>query len=98
MTSGRLRGLNAAEFCGNTEFSILQFIFSITKEVEQKVIQKKLIYYEQITRYVQKQIEIFFIPFNIKPALQCTYKYEAYNTIMFKLKNILKENNIFQCL
>ena len=90
--------MKAADFCGKMDFSILQFIFSITDDIQQKIEQKKLFYKEQIIRYVKKQIDFFFKTFNLTTALLYTYKYEAYNTIMFKLKNILKENNIFQCV
>ena len=90
--------MKAADFCGKTDLSILQFIFSITDDIQQKIEQKKLFYKEQIIRYVNKQIDFFFKTFNLTTALLHTYKYEAYNTIMFKLKNILKENNIFQCV
>ncbi len=86
------------EYCGNTEFSILHFIFSLTDEVSEKIAEKKLFYKEQIKRYVKKQIDFFFKGYHLKNALLHTYKYEAYNTIMFKLKGILKKHNVFQCV
>lgn len=85
------------EFCGNMEFSIIQFTFSFTNHIREKIKSKELFYKEQIIRYVQKQIEFFLNGFNLKSTLLYTYKYEVYNTIMFKLKTTFKENNIFQC-
>lgn len=90
--------MKVAEFCGNVEYSILQFIFSFTDDVREKIAEKELFYKEQIVRYVQKQIDLFFRAFNFKGALLQVYKNEAYSTIMFKINNTLKEHNIFQCV
>jgi hypothetical protein len=78
--------------------SILQFIFSLTSDIREKIEQKKLFYKEQIARYAQKKIDFFFKAYNMRNALLQSYKYEVYNTIMFKLKNILKEHNVFRCV
>ncbi|HWL23714.1 MAG TPA: hypothetical protein VNR38_08185 [Ureibacillus sp.] len=86
------------EYCGSMESSILDFIFSLTDEILEKIQYRKLFYQEQIARYVQKQIDFFFNTYNLKTALLYSYKHEAYNTIMFKLKNHLKEHNILQCV
>jgi hypothetical protein len=90
--------MTVAEYCGNMESSILHFIFSFTDDIREKMAQKKLFYKEQIVRYVKEQIDLFFKAFNLKSALLYTYKYETYNTIMFKLKNNLKEYNVYQCV
>lgn len=90
--------MTVTEYCGNMESSILQFIFSLTDDIRQRIEQKKLFYKEQIVRYAEKQIDFFFKAYNLKNALLHSYKNEAYNTIMFKLKNILKEHNVFQCV
>lgn len=90
--------MNIEEFCGNLDYSILQFTFSFTNHICEKITKKELFYKEQIIRYVQKQIDFFFKTYNLKSALLSSYKYEVYNTIMFKLKNILKENNILRCI
>jgi len=90
--------MTVTEYCGNMESSILQFIFSLTDDIRQRIEQKKLFYKEQIVRYAEKQIDFFFKAYNLTNALLNSYKHEAYNTIMFKLKNILKEHNVFQCV
>lgn len=90
--------MNLVEYCGNTEFSILQFIFSTTDEIKEKISQKKLFYKEQIIRYISQQIDHFFKRFTIKKALLQAYRNDTYNTIMFKLKHTLKERIIFQCV
>jgi hypothetical protein len=90
--------MKLSEYCGKIESSILNFIFSFTDDIREKVEQKKLFYKEQIKRYVKKQIDFFFKSYNLKSALLYTYKYETYNTIMFKLKSVLKEHNIFRCV
>lgn len=90
--------MTITEYCGNVESSILHFIFSLTDEINEKIAQKKLFYKDQIKRYVKKQIDFFFKAYRLKTALLQSYKYEAYNTIMFKLQNTLKEYNIFQCV
>jgi hypothetical protein len=89
--------MELAEYCGNIDFSILQFIFSLTDDIKEKISQKKLFYKEQITRYITQQIDYFFKSFTFNKALLQTYKNEAFNTIMFKLKNTIKEHIIFQC-
>jgi hypothetical protein len=86
------------EYCGEMEYSILQFIFSSTNHIREKIEKKELFYKEQIVRYVQQQIDFFFKAYHLKSALLQTYKYEIYNTIMFKLKNILKEHHFLQCI
>ncbi|WP_394232335.1 hypothetical protein [Niallia oryzisoli] len=90
--------MKIAEYCGNFELSIIQFIYSLTDEVNEKIKKRKLFYKEQIIRYIQKCIDSFFIQHNLKAALLQAYKNDVFNTIMFKLKNILKENHIFQCI
>ncbi len=90
--------MNLVEFCGNTEFSILQFIFSTTDEIKEKISEKKLFYKEQIIRYISQEIDHFFKRFTIKKALLQAYRNDAFNTIMFKLKHTLKERIIFQCV
>jgi hypothetical protein len=91
--------MTITEYCGNFEYSILQFVIHLTNDIREKIQQKKLFYKEQIIRYAEKQLDFFFKKaYNLKSALLNTYKQEAYNTIMFKLKNILKEHNIFQCV
>lgn len=86
------------EYCGNFEYSILQFVIHLTDDIREKIQQKKLFYKEQIVRYAKKQLDFFFKSYNLKSALLNTYKQEAYNTIMFKLKNTLKEHNVLQCV
>ncbi len=90
--------MKVTEYCGHLESSILNFIFSFTDEITEKIEQKKLFYKEQIKRYVKKQIDLFFKAYKLKDALLNSYKYETYNTIMFKLKSTLKEYNIFRCI
>lgn len=89
--------MKLSEYCGNTEFSILQFIFRITDDIKEKIAQKKLFYKEQVTRYITKQIDLFFQNFTLSQALLQTYKYEAFNSIIFKLKSILEKDIIFRC-
>lgn len=86
------------EYCGNIDFSILQFTFSFTEHIRKKITKKELFYQEQIERYAQKRIEFFLKRFDLKSALFFTYKYEVFNTIMFKLKNILQEQNVLRCV
>ena len=45
--------MNVAEYCGTTEFPILQFIFSLTDDIREKIVQKKLFYKEQVMRYAR---------------------------------------------
>ncbi|WP_338452254.1 hypothetical protein R4Z09_10415 [Niallia oryzisoli] len=90
--------MNIVEFCGNMELAMIKFVYSLTDDVNEKIVRKKLFYKEQIVRYVQKQIDVFFMKHNLKAALVQTYKNECFNTIMFKLKSILKEKPIFQCI
>jgi hypothetical protein len=87
-----------SEYCGKMEFYILQFIFSTTDKIKEKISQKKLFYKEQIIRYISQQIDHFFKRFTIKKALLQVYRNDAFNTIMFKLKHTLKEHIIFQCV
>jgi hypothetical protein len=90
--------MNIAEYCGSTEFPVLQFIFSLTDDIREKIVQKKLFYKEQIIRYANKQIDFFFKSKNLACALEHSYKNEVYNTIMFKLNYILKEHPVLQCI
>jgi hypothetical protein len=86
------------EYCGNIDFSILQFIHSFTDHIRKKITKKELFYREQIERYAKKRIDFFLKGFNLKSALFSTYKYEVFNTIMFKLNKILQEHNVMRCV
>lgn len=90
--------MDLAEYCGKTEYSIIQFVFSITDEIQEKITQKKFIYKEQIIRYINRRIDYFFKPFTLKNALLQTYKNEVFNSVMFKLKATIKEHIIFKCV
>jgi hypothetical protein len=98
LTKERNLVMKMVEYCGKLEFSILQFVMSFTDEIREKIEKKQLFYKEQIIRYVQKQIDFFFKAYNLKHGLLNSYKYEVYNSIMFKLRTILKEHNILQCV
>ena len=89
--------MTLVEYCGDIEFSILQFIFSTTDEIEKKISQKKLFYKEQIIRYIKQKIDRFFKGFTMKKALLQTYRNDTFNTIMFKLQHTLKTRIIFRC-
>ncbi|MBB6445375.1 hypothetical protein [Bacillus benzoevorans] len=86
------------EYCGKLEFSVLQFIVALTDEIRQKMEQRKLFYQEQIIRFAKNKINFFFKGFQMKDALLAVYKNEVFNTIMFKIKYLLKEYNILQCV
>lgn len=86
------------EYCGHTEFSILQFTIHLTEEIHQKIKEKNLFYHEQIIRFTKKRIDHFFQGLQIKEALRSVYKNEVFNTIMIKIKSILKEYQILRCV
>lgn len=90
--------MSLSEFCGKTEFSILQFTYYLTDDVKEKIIQKKLFYNEQIKRYIYKQVDLFFQNDNFNTAIVQTYKYEIYTTIVFRLKDLINKKVIFSCL
>lgn len=90
--------MTAEEYCGHVEFSILRFIFSFTDDVREKIAKEELFYQEQIVRYAEKQVDLFFRALGVNGAILHVYKNEAFNTIMFKIKNLLKEHNIFRCI
>jgi hypothetical protein len=74
------------EYCGRTDFSILQFTFKVTDDIKEKMGQKKLLHKNDIVQYIHGQMDHFFQKFNFKPALLQTYKNEVLNSVMFKLK------------
>ncbi|WP_338469342.1 hypothetical protein R4Z10_10930 [Niallia sp. XMNu-256] len=90
--------MELVEYCGKAEYSILQFIFSITDEIREKITQRKFIYREQIVRYIKRRIDYFFKQFTFKHALLQTYKNEVFNSVMFKLNSTIKEHIIFKCV
>lgn len=90
--------MSLSEFCGKTEFSILQFTYYMMEDVKEKINRKKLFYNEQVKRYIDKQVDLFFRNYDFNEALIQTYKYEIYNTIVFKLRNLLKKKVIFSCV
>lgn len=89
--------MSLSEFCGKTEFSILQFTYYLTDDVKEKIIQKSLYYHEQVERYIYKNIDLFLRNYNFNDALAQTYKHEIFNTIMFRLKDLIKNKIIFSC-
>jgi hypothetical protein len=89
--------MNLVEYCGSIEFSILQFVFSTTHEIKEKILQKKLFYKEQIIRFIQQKMDCFFKGFTVNKALLQAYRNDTFNTIMFKLQPTLKTQIIFRC-
>lgn len=87
--------MNIIEFCGKIEFSTLQFVFSLTDHMSEKISKKELFNKEQIVCYVKKQIDSFFksLNWNFKSSVLNVYKSEVYNTVIFKINYILKEQN-----
>ncbi len=83
--------MNIKEYCGKTEFATLQFIFSLTDHMSRKISKRELISIEQIIRYVKKQINCFFKSLNLKSSVSNLYKSEVFNTVMFKIKYIIKD-------
>lgn len=90
--------MSLSEFCGKTEFSILQFTYYLTDDVKDKIDQKKLFYNEQIERYIYKQVDLFFQNYDFNNAIVQTYKYEIYTTIIFRLKDLINKKIIFSCV
>lgn len=89
--------MSLSEFCGKTEFSILQFTYYMTDDVREKINRKKLFYNDQIKRYIHKQVDLFFRNYDFNNALVQTYKYEIYNTVIFRLKELINKKIIFSC-
>lgn len=90
--------MNIKEFCGKTEFTTLQFIISLTDHMSRKIANRELISKEQIVRYVKKQINSFFKSLNLNSSVLNVYKSEVFNSVMFKLKYILKEKQYFSII
>ncbi len=82
----------------NGERSILKFIISTSEDIKTKIRNKIFFYEEQIHRYVLKQVELFLYYLYTDRALLTVYKYEIFNSIMFRLKTSMKENLIFKCI
>ncbi|RHW35874.1 hypothetical protein D1B33_12300 [Lysinibacillus yapensis] len=78
--------MSLRDYCGKTDFSILQFIFKMTEDITEKVKDKKLHHKEDIAQYIHEHMDHFFQKFQLKQALLQTYKNEVFNSIMFKLK------------
>lgn len=74
------------EYCGKTEFSILQFTIKVTHDIKEKMAQKKLLHKDEMVQYIHRQMDQFFQKFSLKPALLQTYKNEVLNSVMFRLK------------
>lgn len=87
------------EYCGALDLSLLEFVFSMTDDIREKISQKKLFYKEQIMRYVHKRIDLFFKQQTVTNPLLQVYKFEVYNTIMFRVNNELKgQRAMLQCV
>ena len=84
-------------FCGELHFTALDFIFDLLAENTTKIQKKILFYEEQIFSYARKQLEHFFLTVHLTPAVLCAYKNELWNTLVFKLKCIVKEKQVLKC-
>lgn len=89
--------MDISEYCGELEFSIIQFVFQLTNDIKEKIIKKKLFYHEQIRRYITQRIDFFFQPYQLKKAVLQTYKHEVFRTIQFKLQQTFRKHIIFHC-
>ncbi|WP_028403050.1 hypothetical protein [Ectobacillus panaciterrae] len=85
-------------YCGKLHFAILDFTFCLLNEITKKIQERNLFYENQILNYARKKLDNFFQTLCLEPALINTYKNETWNTITFKLKQVVKEKQIFQCL
>lgn len=62
------------DFISQQDYILIQFSFSLIRDVEQKIHKKHLIYENQVKSYVSNKVEEFIIQLGVKLSLQSIYK------------------------
>ncbi len=90
--------MQLAEYIGKTEFDMIHFSLSLIKEIDYKINQKVFFYQNQVSSYINDQVERYIHTLHVKGSLQFIYKAEIHNMINPRLKILFEKHRLFQCL
>lgn len=86
------------DFISQQDYKLIQFSFSLIRDVEQKIHKKHLIYENQVKSYVSNKVEEFIIQLDVKRSLQSIYKAELVLLMKQHLNGMLKRNCLLKCV
>ena len=90
--------MQIADYIGKTEFDMIYFSLSLIKEIDDKIKEKIFFYQNQVSTYINDQVEKYIRTLHVKGSLQFIYKVEIHNIINPKLKMLFEKHSLFHCL
>lgn len=86
------------DFMLHPDYELVQFSFSLVRDVEQKLRSKHLFYENQVKNYVKDQINAFIIKMNVKKALSTVYKAELHMLVKHRLDALTQRYSLLKCV
>lgn len=86
------------DFISQQDYILIQFSFSLIRDVEQKIHKKHLIYENQVKSYVSNKVEEFIIQLGVKLSLQSIYKAELLLLMKQHLNSMMKRTCLLKCV
>ncbi|MBU7593159.1 hypothetical protein [Metabacillus halosaccharovorans] len=90
--------MQIADYIGRTEFDMIHFSLSLIKEIDYKIKQKVFFYQNQVSTFINDQVERFVHTLHVKGSLQYVYKAEIHKMITPKLKMLFEKHCLFHCV
>ncbi|PMC39214.1 hypothetical protein CJ195_04585 [Bacillus sp. UMB0899] len=90
--------MHLSDYIGKTEYDMIHFSLSLIKEIDSKIKQNIFFYQNQVSTYINDQVEHYIHTLHVKSSLQFIYKAEIHNMINPKLKILFEKHRLLQCL
>lgn len=90
--------MQIADYIGKTEFDMIHFSLSLIKEIDVKINQKIFFYQNQVSTYINDQVEQYIHTLHVKRSLQFLFKAEIHKIIKPKLKMLFEKHSLFHCI
>ncbi|MBM7647352.1 hypothetical protein JOC78_000273 [Bacillus ectoiniformans] len=84
------------EFCGTTDYSVTQFAVQLSKEIQDMMSNRTIFYQDQIDRLIERRTSLFLKSLSLSPALASVYKRQILQHILFKIKPVMKQRQLFR--
>lgn len=90
--------MKLADYIGKTDFDMIHFSISLIKEVDYKIKNKVFFYQNQVSNYINAQIEHFINKLSVKGSLQFLYRAEIYKMLKPKLNKLFEQYCLLSCV
>ncbi|MFC0274299.1 hypothetical protein ACFFIX_23410 [Metabacillus herbersteinensis] len=90
--------MQLSEYLGQIDYEIIQFTFSLIKDVDSKIHTHTLFYKNQVLQYVQNEIDCYIKNLQLKRSLKSVYKIEMQQLMSMKLRVLFDKHSLLQCM